>query len=302
MVYIFICGPFRAIGKYRYYKFLTYNRFGKKYMDKYIRKHNKRLSEEWLNKIHIINPNEFPIVEWEEDSTTSMGCNSFYSLDQYSDDCRNILMSPEYDDVPSDKDLWWMSQMSDQYFFKPQYSPKPIYEFHVDLNKAVYKTGDKPDTWVYLPCKQPQPKCYSIEFDFIPHCDMQETLQFDFCMESLSKRLRFNLENNRTLKFDVVQYGRDLYWDDVKRWDKFKKCCQLPLNVVTHVQYQILDNRFSVSFNGKIQLAIEIDHQPESNLNWALIFWNGTDKPYKTMNFEILNFKISHLRKNKCSN
>ena len=280
--------------KARYFRFLTYNKFGVDYISKYLEKESHRISEKWLNRIHIISPENFPIIEWEKDSKTSEGCYSFYSLDQYSDDCRNFLMS-SYADLPCDKDLWWMSQFSNKYIFKPEYAPSPRYHFTIDYNKATYKTGKELDTWVYLPSKKPQPNCYSIEFDYLPITEMKETLQFDFCMQSLAKRFRFNLENNKTLKFDVVDKGFFLHCISTEKWDKYKIPLSLPLNKLTHVQFQIIHNKFAVSFDGNIKLAVEVDgYNQTENLFWALIFWNGIDKPEKIMEFEISNFIIKH--------
>ncbi len=166
------------------------------------------------------------------------------------------------------------------------------------------KTGTKYDTWVWLVGKEKQPKDYCVEFDFISHTKCQETLQICFASNSLASRFRFNLENNETLKFDIVDKGYFLYWSHKELWSKLRKPCSIPLHKKVHVKLECINNVFAVYYDNDLKMAVRIkDYEAKPNY-WYLVFWNGTPndefkgKQDNYMDLEIRNLKIFH-RKTK---
>ena len=252
-------------------------------------KENK-LSTIWLSRVEQLHKEDIPKIEWTEDAERSKGIDSFYCLDQYSDDCRQLL-HPSYNIVRDDR-LWFRSKFTNEYYFEPQCSPAPRYEIRKSLDKIAVKTGTRIDTWIYLVSKQKYPPIYAnaIEFDFTPHTEMQETLQIDFCCHSLARRFRYNLENNRTLKFDITDKGCFTYWNDTKKWNKHKKKCSLSLHQTSHVRLEVIRDIFAIYYNNHLEMAVHVkDYVPELT-SWYLIFWNGTEVE-QHMDIELANFK-----------
>lgn len=257
---------------------------------KWIRLKEKKLSNEWLSRVELVRQEDIPVVHWVEDRQRSHGLDSFYCLDQYSDDCRQLLHH-SYNVVRDDM-LWFMSKFTDKYYFDPEHSPSPRYEMHREGGKLSIGTGSRIDTWIYLVSKQKCPAVYALEFDYTPHTEMQETLQIDFCCHSLSSRFRFNLENNRTLKFDITDRGCFVYWMNVKGWSKYKKTCSLPLHKSTHVRLEVIKDIFAVYFDSMLQMAVKVKGYEPCPTDWYLVFWNGVEKE-QAMNIELGDFKLS---------
>ena len=160
-----------------------------------------------------------------------------------------------------------------------------------DGGKLLITTGAKIDTWIYLVSKQKCPAVYAMEFDYVPHTEMQETLQIDFCCHSLARRFRFNLENNRTLKFDMWDKGCSIYYNNVSGWDQFKQPCSLPLHKITHVRLEVINDIFAIYYDNKLQMAVRVKGYEPCLTDWYIVFWNGVKKK-QTMNIELSNLKL----------
>lgn len=274
-----------------------------KIVNKYLYHHKRALSKEWFERIERIEEKDLPSIDWVEDSVSSQGINSFYCLDQQSDDVRSLLMKDW--NLPYDKTLWWKAMQTGEYLFAPDKSPSPIYDMEKTDSTVHIKTGTKYDTWIYLVAKQRQPKVYALEFDFITHTKTQETLQICFASSSLASRFRFNLENNETMKFDIVDHATFLYWARTDLWKKYRFPCSIPLHKPVHVRLECINNKFALYYDNKLIMAVEInDYQAIQNY-WYLIFWNGTPnekfkgKQDNYMDIELKNFKIYHQRNDK---
>lgn len=256
--------------------------------------HVRKKSKDWYKRITIIKGEDIPQVEWQEDTDSSRGIDSFYCLDQQADDVRSLL-SKDWDLV-HDKLAWPLAQYTGEYFFKPEIAPLPIYKKERRANSVHIETGTKPDTWVYLVAKQPQPTTYALEFDFISYTQPQETLQMCFATNSLASRLRFNLENNETLKFDVVDHGYFLYWENIKLWDNLKIPFHISLKEKHHVQLQCIENVFALYIDNKLAMAVRIEDYVAKPNPWYFIFWNGwaNQESGQSMQIDITieNFKI----------
>lgn len=264
--------------------------------EKYCLLQARSLSQSWYERVERIYEKDIPHIIWQEDTVSSKGINSFYCLDQQSYDVRALLM-PEWN-LSYDRLAWWNAQKTGEYLFNPENSPSPIYKIQRTDSTVHIKTGTKLDTWIYLVAKQKQPTVYAIDFDFTPNTQTQETLQICFATSSLAQRFRFNLENNKTMKFDVVDHGNFLYWPHEDLWKNLRFPYSLPLKKSTHVQLQCINNVFALFFDSKLVMAVRVrDYEAKSN-PWYLIFWNGTeqlgDDQDMYMDISIKNFKILH--------
>lgn len=255
---------------------------------KYLNIRDTWLSRQWLTRVKTLNNKEIPFINWVTDEKRSQGINSFYCLDQFSDDVRQLL-NPCYN-VVRDRLLWFRSRFTNDYYFEPQLSSYPRYEIkHCNGNIRI-DTDEKIDTWIYLVSKQKYPSTYAIEFDFIPHTEMEEMLQIAFCSYSLARRFRFNLIKNRYLAFEIIDKGCFTYCIDEEGWGKFKKKCSLPLHKVTHVRLEVIENIYALYFNNELVMAVKVEKYVPVSTNWYIIFWNGIETG-KKMNLEIGNFK-----------
>ena len=271
-----------------------------KIVNKYLYFHKRSFSKEWYNRVVKIAEDDFPSIDWVEDTVSSKGINSFYCLDQQSDDVRPLLMKDW--NLPCDKTLWWRAIQTGDYLFEPDKSPAPIYNIEKTDSTVHIKTGTKYDTWIYLVAKQKQPKVYALEFDFITHTKTQETLQICFASSSLASRFRFNLENNETIKFDIVDHATFLYGLQKDLWKNLRFPCSIPLHKPVHVRLVCVNNKFALYYDEKLVMAVEVkDYEAVPNY-WYMIFWNGTPheefkgKQDNYMDIEVKNFKIYHPR------
>lgn len=250
-----------------------------------------KLSKEWFDKTRILDESQIPQIDWVEDkSIMPNGQNAFYCLDQYSDDCRELLCS-EYNDLPREKGSWRKSFYTNEYMFTPSYSPSPKYNMVVLDNSLSIVTGDKLDTWIYLPSKKEESDIYALDFDFVPNAVMKETFQIAFCMSSLARRLRFIIEDDNILRFQVVDRGCFVSWKNRQLWDNFSKPINVRLHENTHVRLEVIKDVYALYFDGILQMAVNVVEGGKVGQNWALIFWNGVEKR-NILDICIKNFKI----------
>jgi hypothetical protein len=259
---------------------------------------DKKLSKEWFERIIKIDETEIPIVDWVEDSLTSKNLDSFYCLDQQSED---ISMLQKAWNLPCNKGTWWNVRRDGKYFFTPDKAPLPIYEMERTDSTLHITTGSKENTWIYLAAKEKQPKIYRLDFDFVTHTKTSETLQICFAANSLANRFRFNLLNNSKLSFQVVDHAVFTGTRRPGLWSSLQTPYSIELHKKTHVSLLCLDNKFALYFDNELMMAVEIkDYQAKPDY-WFLICWNGFDSRANQkfdldnhMEIEISNLKIYH--------
>ena len=255
---------------------------------KYLNIRDVKLSKQWLARVKTLSNNEIPLINWNVDEKRSQSINSFYCLDQFSDDVRQLL-NPCFN-VVRDRLLWFRSRFTNDYYFEPQLSSYPKYEMKHHNGSLTINTDSTIDTWIYLVSKQKYPSTYAIEFDFTPHTEMEEMLQIDFCSHSLARRFRFNLIKNKDLAFEIIDKGCFTYFKDKEGWGKFKKKCSLPLHKVTRIRLEVIEDIYALYFNNELVMAVKVEKYVPVLTNWYIIFWNGIEAG-KKMNLEIGNFK-----------
>ena len=287
----FVYCPIQKNGITKYLLFLEDSTPFGRIISAYRNKELVRLSKEWFKKTSYVKKNQIPHIDWVEDkSIMPNGQNAFYCLDQYSDDCRELLCS-EYRDLPREKGSWKKSFYTNEYMFTPSYSPSPKYNMVVSDNSLSIVTGDKLDTWIYLPSKKEESDIYALDFDFVPNAVMKETFQIAFCMSSLARRLRFIIEDDNILRFQVVDRGCFVSWKNRQLWDKFSKPINVRLHENTHVRLEVIKDVYALYFDGILQMAVNVVEGGKVGQNWALIFWNGVEKR-NILDICIKNFKI----------
>ena len=247
-----------------------------------------KLSFQWFVRIEMLAKEEIPIVNWTIDKLCSHGIDSFFCLDQYSDDVRQLLHS-SYNVVRDDK-LWFRAKFTNKYLFEPQCSSCPRYAIRRLGDSLMINTDSKIDTWIYLVSRQKCPIIYALEFDYIPHTEMQETLQIGFCCHSLARRFRFNLIRNKILAFEIVDKACFTHYN-LKSWDKFKKKSSLPLHRVTRIRLEVIEDVFAIYYDDNLEMAVRVKGYEPRVAAWYLIFWNGFEFEHP-MNIEIKNFKV----------
>lgn len=289
----FIFLPIRRVGIVKYVLILEDTTpFGR--ITRWYRKRQmSKLSKEWYDKTRILEESQVPQIDWVEDkSIMPNGQNAFYCLDQYSDDCRDLLCS-EYNDLPRERGSWRRSFYTNEYMFSPGYAPSPKYNMEVSDNSLSIVTGDKLDTWIYLPSKKEESEIYALDFDFVPNALVKETFQIAFGMSSLARRLRFIIENDNILRFQVVDRGCFVSWKNRQLWDNFSKPVNVCLHETIHVRLEVIKNVYALYFDGILQMAVNVEEGDKVGKNWALIFWNGVEKR-DVLDICIRNFKIFH--------
>jgi len=283
--------PIRKVGlfSYLYYLKLITPNFTDRVINHFMREKARRKSAEWLNRVRRVDESELPNVEWVEDNISSKGVESFYLLDNYADEVRPLTDWP----CLFDPKVWWDAKFSNEYIFTPERQPLPAYNYKVENNKLSITTGNELDTWIYLVSKQKQFPIFSIEFDFVTHTEPQETLQIDFYAKHLASRFRFDLEQNKQLRFDIVDRAQFLNAYHSQWHEKYKVPCRLRLHQVNHIKFVAINEIFAFYLDGKMQMAVEVKNIELIPMSWFLIIWNGT-KIQESLDIEISNFKILH--------
>ena len=293
LIAFFVILPIQKIGfySYVYYLKMTTPRITSRVISRLMFLKGRKDSHFWFSKIQRVNESEIPSLNWVEDSVTSKGLDSFYLLDNYADEVRPLSDWS----LPYDPKIWWDAKFTNNYLFSPQDQPLPRYNFKIQNNKLSITTGDELDTWVYLVSKQKQPSVYSIEFDFTPHIESQETLQIDFHAKHLASRFRFDLEQNRRLRFDIIYKAQFLNAYNKSWRKKLEVPCELRLHQINHIQLKVINEIFAFYLDGVLQMAVRVSGITLTPMYWFLIFWNGTKKKEK-LDFEIMNLKIYHAK------
>lgn len=166
---------------------------------------------------------------------------------------------------------------------RPFAVPSPRFAVH-DLADGVHicHAAGSPRRWIMLTVVERLPEDFALEFDYIPHAEFREQLQFDFGMSTLGDRLRFMVRDNRILAFNRVEDGRFL--PDVRHAP-----CAFPLDEATHVRIESLAGVISFAADGRRLLSLAGEGKPPSAGLASLIFYeDGATRP--------VDFELRHLR------
>lgn len=272
--------------------------FAHRFIESYSTRQEKALSTKWLERVSLVEEKDLPKVQWEEDTATSKGLNSLYVLDEFASDIRPILVAPWSEQTMRCKEQLLTSHFTDEYPWNPEGESRPSFDYHLTDTLATFHTTQKLDTWIYLPSRKKQPARYMVEFNFIPHSVMEETLQIGYATTSLANRFRYKLENNNTLLFDIIDHGYLSFTKVNDGWEKFQKSYSLPMHKTSKVRLIVYDDLSALYLNDKIAMAVRVkDYQPEPAY-WYLLFWNGLVEERKSeMCLGLSNLVIYHPKK-----
>ena len=213
-----------------------------------------------------------------------------YRFDRSATDCQ-CLFVPRWPVDPR-RFAWWRTMCGlGGYFFRPEESPIAKYRT-VESDEALsVDTPAGADTWVYLPSKRVYPTTYALEFDYTTHQAMAETLQLCFAFDSLADRMRFVLNDNRSLGFEIVKDGLFLAARNKDLWGRFRRPCSIALNRPVKVRLEVMEDVFRLFFDGAPAMSVRLKDYVPHPARWAFIAWNGAEASVP-MRIEIANPRV----------
>lgn len=141
-----------------------------------------------------------------------------------------------------------------------------------------------PMRWVMMSTASALPTDFALEFDYLPHAEFKEQLQFDFRMASLGDRLRFMVRGNSTLVMNAVENGR--FPPDLR-----SAACSFPVGKAARIRIESCRGVHSFFADGCNLLSLAYDGPAgKSGGHAALIFYDSD--PAKPIDFEISRFKL----------
>ena len=152
-----------------------------------------------------------------------------------------------------------------------------------DSWRFVHPAGS-PMRWVMMSTASALPPDFALEFDYLPHAEFKEQLQFDFRMSSLGDRLRFMVRGNSALVMSAVENGR--FAPDLR-----SAVCSFPVGKVSRVRIESCRGVHSFFVDGRNLLSLVYDGPAgKSGGHAALVFYDSD--PSKPIDFEISRLRF----------
>lgn len=227
-------------------------------------------TEKILSGIEVLEEADAAAGPWRE---AASGTGLFHRLDAASIDCKKLFV-PVWPIEPR-RFVWWIGLFTGDYFFRPEESPAAAYAVQDDGRAVEISTDGTSNTWVYLPSKKTYPTTYALEFDYTVHQPLKETLQLCFAFDSLAERLRFVLNDNASLGFEVVKSGLFPSRHEKDLWAFCRKPCSIPLGRPVRVRLEVDGDAFRLSFDDVCAMAVKCHGIVPHPARWAIIAWNG---------------------------
>lgn len=227
-------------------------------------------TEKILSSIELLEGDGAEAGAWRE---AAGGTGLFHRLDASAVDCKKLFV-PVWPIEPQ-RFVWWLGLFAGDYFFRPEESPPAAYATRDDGTALEISTDGTANTWVYLPSKETYPTTYALEFDYTVHQPLKETLQLCFCFDSLAERLRFVLNDNASLGFEVVKSGMFPSVRDKALWASCRRPCAIPLGRPVRVRLEVDGDAFRLGFDGTQAMAARFNGFVPHPSRWAIIAWNG---------------------------
>ena len=149
--------------------------------------------------------------------------------------------------------------------------------------RFVHPAG-APMRWVMLSTASALPPEFALEFDYLPHAEFKEQLQFDFRMASLGDRLRFMVRGNSTLVMNAVENGR--FPPDLR-----STACSFPVGRISRVRIESCRGVHSFFVDGRNLLSLAYDGPVGKAGGYAAFVFYDSD-PSKPIDFEISRFRF----------
>lgn len=148
--------------------------------------------------------------------------------------------------------------------------------------RLVYPAG-RAFRWIMLVSERKLPQSYALEFDYTPHTEFREQLQFDFMVRSLHQRLRFMLRHNERFVFSVIDGG---FFAPDSRSVPFS----FKLGEKARVRFEIVRDTFALMVDGRVVMCVRAEGVcPRGDEACALIFYD--QDPQTLIDCEVANLK-----------
>ena len=247
----------------------------------------KTLTESRMARLELLGDAVKTDFAWRE---IERGTGLTYRFDRSATDCQ-CLFVPRWPVDPR-RFAWWRTMCGlGGYFFRPEESPIAKYRTLESDGVLSVDTPAGADTWVYLPSKRVCPTTYALEFDYTTHQAMAETLQLCFAFDSLADRMRFVLNDNRSLGFEVVKDGLFLAARNKDLWGRFRRPCSIALARPVRVRLEVMEDVFQLFFDGVPAMSVRLKDCTPHPARWAFIAWNGAEASVP-MRIEIANPRV----------
>lgn len=112
---------------------------------------------------------------------------------------------------------------------------------------------------------------YEFSFDAIVKT-LNSEFQIAFNFESIGRRYRFNLVNNQSLHFDIVENG--IFHNELVSMP-----FSLKLNELYHFVLKVNENKFQYLINGDVVMSIQIKAEKLLKGDIVLTLWNSDANP-----------------------
>lgn len=149
--------------------------------------------------------------------------------------------------------------------------------------RFIHPAGS-PMRWVMMSTASALPTDFALEFDYLPHTEFKEQLQFDFRMASLGDRLRFMVRGNSTLVMNAVENGH--FPPDLR-----SASCSFPVGKVVRIRIESCRGVHSFFVGGRNLLSLAYDGPAGKSGGYAAFVFYDSD-PSKPIDFEIARFKL----------
>lgn len=248
----------------------------------------ERETDETLARLEPLAEPVEPTGTWKE---IDGGMDSFHVCDAGAEDARRLFV-PKWP-LRDECFAWWMAMFRGPYLFRPAEYPAPKYNLEIVDGTLTASVPAKNDAWVYLISKRPCPPTFRLEFDYLSHQAMEETIQLCFAFESLASRFRYDLyADNRLLVFDIVKGGMFMGAYNHEKWLKggIRKPYSMRIGEWVHVRLEAIGNVFQLFFDEEPAMAMRVRGYEPKPSPWVFIAWSGFKE--QPMKIQLKNVKV----------
>lgn len=137
-------------------------------------------------------------------------------------------------------------------------------------NISIHSMGKTPNRWIFLLYKKTLGNIYSITYDITIFSIFKE-IQFGFNYETIAKRVRFMIVDNKNLVFEVVENGTFYLIQSVP--------LSLKLGIKYHIRIEVIKDSFFYYVDDVLVMSLSSHlHEAKNNQKIAFIFWENKNE------------------------